>query len=84
MFKDRRIHTVLCQGIDIENAADKFWQDNSYPTSAGGRGWAVVLVACTNSLLVSGFHSAFGCYMGALPDSSHSSGSEGGSHLCVK
>lgn len=78
MFKDRRIHTVLCQGIDTENAADKFWQGNSYPPSVGGWGWAVVLVAWTNYLLVSGFHSAFGCYMRALPDSSHSSGSEGG------
>jgi len=32
----------------------------------GGWGWVVVLALHTSSLLLSGFHSAFACYMEAL------------------
>ncbi|KAM9297874.1 uncharacterized protein RDI95_000791 [Morus bassanus] len=48
-------------------------------SSHGGMGWVVVLAAHTRSLLVSGFHSAFGGSMAALLDTSHSSISAGGS-----
>uniref|UniRef100_A0A8C8SVJ3 Major facilitator superfamily (MFS) profile domain-containing protein n=1 Tax=Pelusios castaneus TaxID=367368 RepID=A0A8C8SVJ3_9SAUR len=51
-----------------DDKADNLQKESSffYPPPDGGWGWVVVLAACTHSLLVSGFHNAFGVYMISL------------------
>ncbi|XP_038252699.1 monocarboxylate transporter 10-like isoform X1 [Dermochelys coriacea] len=78
MIKGRRIRTVLHHAIHrLEKAdkADNLQKESSffYPPPDGGWGWVVVLAACTHSLLVSGFHNAFGVYMISLLETFQSS-----------
>ncbi|XP_065444995.1 monocarboxylate transporter 10-like isoform X1 [Chrysemys picta bellii] len=78
MIKGRRIRTVLHHAmhrLEKDDNADNLRKESSffYPPPDGGWGWVVVLAACTHSLLVSGFHNAFGVYMISLLETFQSS-----------
>ncbi|XP_048343414.1 uncharacterized protein LOC125427884 isoform X2 [Sphaerodactylus townsendi] len=80
MFKLRRVRTMLRmtkRRLQRRLGVDDISTDVSflYPPPDGGWGWVVVLAAFVHSMLITGFHNAFGVYMLTLLETFQSSNS---------
>lgn len=81
MFKIKRVRTMLRlakRRLQRRLTIDDISTDVSflYPPPDGGWGWVVVLAAFVHSMMITGFHNAFGVYMLSLLENFQSSNSQ--------